>query len=430
MQAAFSIRRSAMRVLAAVGMLGVWQAVGGEVESNAAGPSVQWNQIVASGVLRVGTPGDYAPYAMRVAQGGELLGADIAMARQIALELGLRLELVPTSWTHLVSDGLAGRYDIAVGGISITAERARQLRYSKPYTQDWKQPVVRCGDEKRYDSLGEINRAETRVIVNPGGTNERFARAQFLKAQLTVHANNLSVFDEILAGRADVMVTDAVEARLLQHSRPGLCTVSVGKRWARADKAVLIAGDAALKAAVDRALKRKAMLTRHRQDLTAWTHYPWHAEDSSATRLARLIDERLSIVTEVARNKWNAQAAIDDSPREQALLAGLKSRAQTLGVSPAEVDRFFGAQIEAAKILQREYFEQWRRQQQGQFQGVQDLSTSIRPQIDRVTGQMLETLAEFRRQAVASDLPAASTLRGVSPKAVTTARAPLLSAGT
>jgi chorismate mutase len=145
--------------------------------------------------------------------------------------------------------------------------------------------------------------------------------------------------------------------------------------------------------------------------------------------MAALIDERLALVTEVARYKWNTGAAIEDPPREQALLASLREKALPLGVPQARVDAFFLAQIEAAKQLQSELFERWKRERREKFPGIADLASSIRPGIDAVTNQMLQVLATLPAAQPVS-LPAASTMSGISPGAVLTARVPVLQAGT
>jgi endo-1,4-beta-xylanase len=380
-----------------------------------------------AGVLRIGTPGDYAPYSWYDSVTGTYRGSDVALARALALRLGLRPQFVPTTWATLAADAEAGRFDIAVGGISVTPERKRVATFSSEYTNDRKQPVVRCGEQQRYDSEAEINRPQVRLIVNPGGTNERFARERFPAARLTVHADNRTVFEEIRAGRADVMVTDAVEGRLQQRAQQGLCVAPVRAAWAPASKAVLIPAGAVLKRDVDAALVQLGGARRFARELADWEGYSWSGVATPAVQLAALIDERLSIVTEVARAKWNTQAAIEDPAREQALLQSLRERATALGVPAATVDRFFGAQIEAAKVLQRELHARWRQQRQGQFAGVADLARDIRPEIDRITSRMLETLAQLPGND-SRQLPAASTLSLVSPAAVKTARAPLASA--
>jgi chorismate mutase-like protein len=373
------------------------------------------------GVLRIGTPGDYAPYSWYDTATGTYRGSDIAMARALAQRLGRRPQFIPTSWSTLVADATAGRFDIAVGGISITAERERSVKFSTPYTSDRKQPVVRCGEERRYDTQAEINRSQVRLIVNAGGTNERFSREQFPAAALTVHADNRTVFEEIRAGRADVMVTDSAEGRLQQRAMQGLCVASVRAEWAPASKAILIAAGAATKSAIDDALAQLGGKNRYRTALRDWEGYSWSGQDAPNAMLAALIDERLAIVVEVARAKWNTQAAIEDLAREQQSLLSLSERAAALAIPVAMVETFFGAQIEAAKILQRELFAQWRKEQRGQFADVSDLTRDIRPEIDRINSQMLATLALLSGSN--SRLPAASALSLVSPAALKAARA-------
>src|SRR5690606_40866418 len=54
---------------------------------------------------------------------------------------------------------------------------------------------------------------DVRVVVNPGGTNEKFARERLKRATIVQHPDNNTIFDEIIAGRADLMITDAAETR-------------------------------------------------------------------------------------------------------------------------------------------------------------------------------------------------------------------------
>ena len=92
-----------------------------------------WNRIHASGMLRIGTTGDYAPFSLESA--GELRGADIALARDLARHLKLRPVYVRTSWPTLMQDLRDDRFDVALSGISFTPERAAVGKYSVPYQQ-------------------------------------------------------------------------------------------------------------------------------------------------------------------------------------------------------------------------------------------------------------------------------------------------------
>jgi cyclohexadienyl dehydratase len=86
--------------------------------------------------------------------------------------------------------------------------------------------------------------------VNPGGTNEQFVREHIHHARIVVFPDNRGVFDELAAGRADVMITDDVEAELQARRHPGLCRAISGT-LTRSDKAGFMPRDAELVKAVD-----------------------------------------------------------------------------------------------------------------------------------------------------------------------------------
>jgi cyclohexadienyl dehydratase len=111
---------------------------------------------------------------------------------------------------------------------------------------------VRCADVDKYQTVAQIDQPSTRVIVNPGGTNERFAKQFFTHANLTVYPDNVTIFKEILAGRADVMVTDASETRLQQKLNPGLCAVHPDQPFQYGEKAYMLPrGDVVFQQYVD-----------------------------------------------------------------------------------------------------------------------------------------------------------------------------------
>ncbi|MFD8328701.1 transporter substrate-binding domain-containing protein [Streptomyces lydicus] len=204
------------------------------------------------GVLRVCTTGDYRPFSYRDPRTGGYRGVDIDMARDLAKSLDATPRYVPTTWAELVGDLAAGRCDIAMGGVSVTLPRARSVYFSEPTRTDGKTPIVRCADKDTYRTLQQIDRPGTTVIVNPGGTNEQFARAHIKQATLKVHPDNTTIFDEIIAGRADVMMTDASETRYQAKIHPELCSVHPDQPFTFSEKAyALPRGDDEFKAYVD-----------------------------------------------------------------------------------------------------------------------------------------------------------------------------------
>jgi cyclohexadienyl dehydratase len=207
-------------------------------------------RIEAQGEVRVGLTGDYKPFSWEEPD-GHFEGLDVEMGRALAEELGVRLVIVRTSWPTLMEDLKAGKYDIGMGGISVTDERKEHALFSAPLLTDGKAPVARCEDKDRFTTLEGIDREGVTVIVNPGGTNEKFARANIRKATLVLHKDNASIFEEIAAGRADVMITDAIETRIVARDYPTLCATNPDAPFTQSEKAYLLPKDAAWKARVD-----------------------------------------------------------------------------------------------------------------------------------------------------------------------------------
>ena len=168
--------------------------------------------IRSRGVLLVGATGDYRPMSYLEPETGEYVGFDAALAEDLASSLGVRLEFVPTAWPTLMDDTLAGKFDLAVCGITITSARKELALMSDGYLGNGKTVLCRVEDADQYISLEAINRPEVRVMENPGGLNEKFARANLPLASLTIHPVNEEIPGLVASGKADVMITEIMEA--------------------------------------------------------------------------------------------------------------------------------------------------------------------------------------------------------------------------
>ena len=164
------------------------------------------------GVLRVGTAGDYQPMSYLDPETRRYVGFDAELAEDLADALGVELEYVETSWPTLMADTLAGKFDLAICGITITDARQEQALMSDGYLGNGKTVLCRAEDAGRYTSLSAINRPEVRVMENPGGLNEKFARENLPNATLIIHDVNQEIPGLVAAGEADVMITEIMEA--------------------------------------------------------------------------------------------------------------------------------------------------------------------------------------------------------------------------
>lgn len=175
-------------------------------------PAKTPEEVIKRHVLRVGTAGDYQPMSYLDPVTGKYVGFDAELAEDLADALGVELEYEKTSWPTLMEDTLAGKFDLAICGITITDARKEQALMSEGYLGNGKTVLCRAEDADKYTSLEAINRPEVRVMENPGGLNEKFARENLPDASITIHDVNQEIPGLIASGEADVMITEIMEA--------------------------------------------------------------------------------------------------------------------------------------------------------------------------------------------------------------------------
>lgn len=173
-----------------------------------AGPRL--DKIMETKVIRVGTPGDYRPFAIKT--DGGYSGHDIDVIETMAKELGVKIEYVPTSWPNLVKDLQGDKFDVAVGGITRNVNRMRLFDMLPGYAPFGKVALVRSADKARFTTADALNQPGVRVIKNPGGTNEAYVLANLKAAQVATHDKNAEIPGLIAEGKGDVMITETYEA--------------------------------------------------------------------------------------------------------------------------------------------------------------------------------------------------------------------------
>ena len=198
--------------------------------------------IVAYGAIRIGTTGDYIPMSYLNPATNKYEGIDAELSKIIADSLGVRLIYVHTTWPTLHNDLKNDKFDIALCGISRNYARARDMAMSDAYGEGIFGKTILCrkADAKKFTSLNDIDKPEVRVMINPGGTNEKFAHANLKKAQIIVYPENAAIPGMISSGRADIMITETVEAARYIEIDSNLAAPLITKPFTRHSCGVLM----------------------------------------------------------------------------------------------------------------------------------------------------------------------------------------------
>lgn len=199
-------------------------------------------RIIERGKMLVGTTGDYRPLTYQEPETGAYWGFDIELSERIAAKLGVSVVFVRTSWPTLSADVVKEpqMFDLAIGGITITEVRKETMLMSDGYLLNGKTILCRMADAARFQSLSDIDKPDVRVMINPGGLNEKFARENLSQARIIIHERNEEIPSLIAAGQADVMITEIVEAPYYVQTDTRLAAPLLDRPFNRGEIGVLM----------------------------------------------------------------------------------------------------------------------------------------------------------------------------------------------
>ena len=200
------------------------------------------NDILTGGVLKVGTTGDWNPMTMKDVATNSYTGYDIDVMNQLAADLGVTVEFVPTDWKTLVSGVSAGTYHIT-GSASMSPARAKAAGYSMSYFSLATVPLINKKDAERFKDWADLDKADVTVAATLGTTQEKQVKEFFPSAQYKIVEAPARDFQEVLAGRAQAHITSNVEAYKLVAQYPELMIVPVSQPRARTPVAMLTRQD-------------------------------------------------------------------------------------------------------------------------------------------------------------------------------------------
>lgn len=184
------------------------------------------NEILSTGVLKVGTTGDWNPMTVRDPATNSYKGYDIDVMTKLAEDLGVELEFVPTDWKTLVNGVVAGNYHMT-GSASISPARLKAAGYSSSYISVEMFPFTTADKADRFDGWDSINQEGVNVATTLGTSFEKLVRDWFPNATITVVEAPARGYQEVLAGRADVFVTSNIEGSTLVTKFPNVRQVPV-----------------------------------------------------------------------------------------------------------------------------------------------------------------------------------------------------------
>nr|WP_040832249.1 transporter substrate-binding domain-containing protein [Streptococcus ictaluri] len=220
------------------------------------------NQLEANikekGKLVVAVSPDYAPFEFKALIDGKdiIVGADIDLAKAIADELGVTLELSSMSFDNVLSSLQTGKADIAISGLSYTKERAKVYDFSKPYYETENAILVKATDLKDYTEMSNLD--GKKVAVLKGSIEETLVKEQLKKANTISLTVMGEAINELKSGQVDAVDLEGPVAAGFLAQNPDLALASLKLTTADGDaKAVAMPkGNKDLKKTIDKVIEK------------------------------------------------------------------------------------------------------------------------------------------------------------------------------
>jgi len=185
-------------------------------------PPTHLQRILDSGKLRVGMSGEQPPLNMTT-RDGELVGLEVALARVLAATIGVELQLVRIPFPQLLDSLEAGKIDLIMSGMTITAQRNLRVVFVGPYFLSG-QSLLSKSTELLAASLAELNRPDVKLAALASSTSEAWAKRAVPLATLTTTQTLDEGIRLVMDGKVNALVADQEICyfAMLRHADAGL----------------------------------------------------------------------------------------------------------------------------------------------------------------------------------------------------------------
>jgi len=164
-------------------------------------------QILKRGELRVGFESGYVPFEMTNKK-GEFIGFDMDFGRQLAKSMGVKFVPLNTAWDGIIPALMTGKFDIIMGGMTITQERNLKVNFAEPYIVVGQTILLNKKLKNQVISYKDLNNPKFIVTSRMGTTGEQAIKKYIPKATYKGFESEAEAGLEVINGKADALVYD------------------------------------------------------------------------------------------------------------------------------------------------------------------------------------------------------------------------------
>lgn len=147
----------------------------------------------------------FVPWAM-LDKDGKLIGFEVDVATRLAADMGVGLELVNTPWDGIIPALLAGKFDMIISGMSVTAQRNLTVNFTEPYAYSGLRVVANRKLEGKITGLADLDSPTITLALRRGATPVTYAQQALPRARILQLDDEGAQLQELVSGRADAII--------------------------------------------------------------------------------------------------------------------------------------------------------------------------------------------------------------------------------
>ena len=164
-------------------------------------------KILKRGELRVGFESGYVPFEMTDKK-GNYIGFDMDFGQRLAKEMGVKFVPVNTAWDGIIPALMTDKFDIIMGGMTVTQERNLKVCFSDPYIVVGQSILLNTKHAGTVQSYKDLNDPKYIVTSRMGTTGEQAIKKFIPKATYKGFESEAEAGLEVINGKADALVYD------------------------------------------------------------------------------------------------------------------------------------------------------------------------------------------------------------------------------
>lgn len=165
------------------------------------------DKVMRKGTLRVGLS-SFVPWAMQDKK-GEWIGFEIDVAKQLAEDMGVKIEFVPTKWEGLIPSLLTGKFDLIIAGMTGTPQRALKINFTQPYDYNGMNVVAYKALAEGVTHYMDLDKEGNTILARLGTTGSTLAKETYKKAKVRLFPDEGPMVQELLNGKATAILATA-----------------------------------------------------------------------------------------------------------------------------------------------------------------------------------------------------------------------------